>query len=362
MDKQKLEELLHSIVRTGASTLHLVAGQAPCVRLQGNLMRSTEPPLTAQDLQELTRDFLFADHRKELAEGHEVEVLYSSRSGIRFRTTVMEQATGLSLAMRRVPSEVPTLAELGMPDLVGGFTTFRCGLVLVAGFVGSGKTTTVAAMVEKLNQEPNHHIVTIEDPIERLYRPGASLLHQRELGAHVSSYQEGIDDAVRSGASVVVVGSIEDAATLSAVLDACEAGLLVLSTCHGSNIVSGLTGLLARCAPAERGRIRYRLANALKVMLAQTLLQKSHGGGKVPLVEILINNSQVNEALRAEAFQALPGIMQKCRGLGMQTVDLALKSLLSRNQITLDEALYHAVDRDWIGSRPTASAAVPKHS
>ena len=356
MSKTKLEEMLLSVDRSGADALHLVAGVPPCMRMHGNLVRDGAAANTAEDIAEIAREFLFADHRERLARGEEVEVLYTSRLGTRFRTSVHEQENGHSLVFKRLPAAVPKLGELGLPELVAGFTTLRSGIVLVAGFLGSGRSSTLAAMVDRLNHDTSPHIVTIEDPIEFLHEQRHALIVQRELGMHTPSYANGIDDAIRDGAEVLVVGDVPDAATLDAVLRAAEAGLLVMTATNASSVVSGLSGLLSLGNESERERLRARLAKALKVMIAQTLLQRTHSSGRVPLVEVLINNLQVGEAIVGNTLQDLPSIMTKARGLGMQTVDVSLKSLLSRNLISVEEALYHAIDRDWVLARSAARA------
>ena len=356
MGRARLEELLLSVDRAGADALQLVPGAPPCMRIQGNLVRSTDTPSTSEEIGEIARDFLFADHRQKLARGEEVEVLYTSRQGTRFRTSIQDQESGLSLVFRRLPSGVPKLADLGLPDLVGGFTSLRSGIVLVAGFLGSGRSSTLAAMVDRVNQDSASHVVTLENPIEFLHDTVHALIVQRELGVHTPSYVEGIHDAVRAGADVLVVGEIPDSETLDAVLTAAEAGILVIAATNASSVVSGLSNLLALGSEATRPRLRARLSSSLRAMISQTLLQRTHANGRVPLVEVLINNPPVAEAIRGNSLQDIPAIMQKARGLGMQTVDAALKGLLSRTLISTEEALYHATDRDWVTARPAARA------
>ncbi len=351
MDKAALEELLASMLRAGAASLHLIPGRAPCIRVQRRFVQSEHLPVTSRAIEELARDFLFEDHRRRLRERGQVEVLYSSRSGHRFRTTVMRQGDGVNLLMRPVPAQPPQLGKLELPPQLPGFTQFRSGLVLVAGFFGSGKSTTLSALVDKINHESLRHVETIEDPIDFLHPVGSALLHQREVGVHVETAAEGIVQAVRLGADVIMVGDLGDGATLLAILDAVEAGCLVLTSIEASSVVSSLTETLALVPAEDRPRVRARLASALRAVASQTLLQRSHHKGRVPLVEILINNSAVRTAVRAGQLQDLPAIMQRCRGLGMQTTDLALRGLLARHLITQDEALYHAVDRDQVLAR-----------
>jgi twitching motility protein PilT len=351
MGRNKFEELLAAAIRAGADTLQLRAGEVPILRVQGNIVRGSETPTKAEEIDELLRDLLFSDHRARLARGEEVDVIYSSRQGVRFRTIVQCQEKGFALVMRRLPTEAPKLHDLGLPELVNGFAGFRSGIVLVFGFAASGRTSTLAGLVECIHQEAALHIVTIEGRTEFLTGSGHSLIVQREVGMHTQSAAEGIRDAIREGADVVVVGDITDRAAVEAALSAAESGLLVLAAMNGSSIAGGVASLFDMFPGDARRLARARLASVLKVALSQTLLARSHGSGRVPLLEILIANAQVADALRRDALDELPAIMQKARGLGMQTVDAALKGLLAKNQISVDEALYHAVDRDWVLAR-----------
>lgn len=351
MDKILLEELLATMMRAGASSLHLIPGRPPCIRVQRRFVQSQQEPVTSRAIEELSRDFLFEDHRRRLRESGQVEVLYASRQGTRFRTTVMRQGEGCSLLMRPVPAQPPRLEELELPPQTGGFAQLGSGLVVVAGFFGSGKSTTLAALVDRINRETLRHVITLEDPIEFLHPAGSALLHQREVGIHVASFAEGVRQGMRVGADVLMVSDLADAETLEAVLDAVESGCLVLTAMDTSSVVAACTEIPNLVAPEHRARARTRLATALRAVLSQTLVQRAHNKGRVPLVEILINNAAVRGAIRNGNFQELTGIMQRCRGLGAQTSDQALRSLLARHLITQEEALYHATDRDQVSLR-----------
>jgi len=346
MDKAALETLLTGMAKSNATTLHLVAGHKPWVRTATKLVPCSGPELTNESLEELSNEFLFDDHRQQLAIGEEVQVLYSSQTCVRFRTVVMRQAQGLSMVFRRIPHKIPTIADLGLPPLAGSFVEFRSGLVLLTGFWGSGKSWTLAALVDHINQNWQHHIVTIESPIEFIHESAKSMVHQREVGPHVDSFARGVRDACRHDARVIIVSEVSDYETLDACLDAAERGFLVLTTFHATSVVSGLTELMSLCRSEDRPRMRLRLSSVLRVMMSQHLLNKAGDNGRVPLVEILINNQTVGRAIRSGQFRDLPEAMQKGRGLGMQTSDMALRSLLLKDAISQEEALYHAVDRD----------------
>lgn len=361
MDKQNLDELLATMVRAGASSLHLIPGRPPCMRVQRRFLVSEHAPISAGDIEELTRDFLFEDHRVRLQLSGHVEVLFVSRTGQRFRTTVMQQGAGLSMLMRPVAERPARLDELELPQQIGGFTQFRSGLVVITGFFGAGKCTTLAAMVDKINQETTRNVVTLEDPIECLHPPAQALLHQREVGVHVDSFANGIKQAVRVGADVIAVADLDSAATLDAALSAVESGCLVLAAFEASSVV-GACQELPHLMPIEtRPRTRTRLATSLRALAAQTLLPRAHNQGRVALVEILLNNASVRLAIRNGQAQELPDIMARCRGLGMQTTDIALRNLLAKHLITPEEALHHASNRELLQARPSTAPHAGTH-
>ncbi|MGE3173896.1 MAG: type IV pilus twitching motility protein PilT [Planctomycetota bacterium] len=351
MDTKELEQMLGAMTRAGASSLHLIPGHAPCVRVQRKFVQSEHDTVSSVAIDELTRDLLFEDHRARLRRDGQVDVLYVARSGQRFRTTVLQQEQGLALLLRPVPEQPPQLQELQLPPQVGSFVQYRSGLVLITGFFGSGKSTTLAALVDRFNHETARHVVTIEDPIEYLHPQGQALLHQRELGPHVRDYVTGIRQAMRLGAEVVVISELNDGETLNAALDAVESGCLVLAGFDASSVVGACMELPMLVPHEERPRMRVRFAAALRAVTAQTLLPCAHQQGRVPMVEILINNSAVKTAIRQGNYKELPSIMNRCRGLGMQTSDVALRGLLSHHLITPEEAIQHAINRDLVLAR-----------
>lgn len=351
MEREQLEDLLQSMVRANATTMHIMAGSRPCMRIKDRLVRGQQEPLLPGALEDLAADFLVEAHRHQLWRGREVELLFQSKSGERFRTTVMRQADGLSMVFRRIPQSVPSFDQLGLPDVLNGFVGFRSGLVLVSGFVRSGKSTTMAAMVDRLNKETASNVVTIEEPIEYIFEPAASLVHQREVGFHVHSFAEGVRQAVKLSADVVMLGEVQDHETLLEALSAVENGCLVMATMDASSVTGALETLVSRCPPENVDRTLRRLAAALRVLMSQALLSRAHGKGRVPCLEILINNQAVAEAIQTNRFNRLPEIMKRSRGLGMQTIDMGLKALLGKNMITTEEAVYHATDRDYMYAR-----------
>ena len=351
MDRAQLEDLLSSVVRTESTSLHLMPDQAPFVRVGGNLLPSEVEPVSPQVITDLMRDFLFEDHREQLVRGEEVEVLYSTAAGDRFRTIVSRQCRGLNVVFRRMSEEVPSFDTLGLPPVLSGMTSFRRGIVFLSGFYGSGTSTTLASIVDCLNRSGASHIATIEESIEFIHRPRQSLIHQREVGSHVESTAQGVRDAFRSGADVIAVDGLEDYDSLCAIFEAVERGTLVFVTFRASSVV-GAVYELARLAPVdERSMVMFRLAKLMRGITAQSLIDRSHGDGRVPVVEVLIRTRSIAQAIRDGRFNDLQEMIQRGRGLGMQTSDQALRQLLAHNVISVDEAAHHAVDREWVTAR-----------
>lgn len=351
MDTQRLEALLVAMNRLGASALHLLPGRQPALRVQRRFVAGDEQPVQSADIDEVVRDMLFADHRERLArEGH-VEVLYVSRGGRRYRATVADVDGGTSLVLRPLPQGTPRLEALDLPDQVGALARWRSGFVPVAGCFGSGKGTTLAALVGVLNQDPARHVVTIEDAIEFVHENGPALLHQQEVGTHVATAAAGIQQAMAAGADAVVIGELRDGEALEAAITAAESGCLVFAGVEAGSITGALTALCSHVAVAQQPRLRARLARILRAATAQSLVPRSHRAGRVAVVEVLVATGAVRDAIRSGRFDELPAIVARCRGLGMQTADLALRTLLARHQITPDEALLHAGDRDEVLAR-----------
>jgi twitching motility protein PilT len=358
-DRTALDDLLVGLDRSGQAMLYLMAGRRPFIRVQGKTIPSQGPALDAASIEDLTREFLFQDQRDCVAAGQTLQFLYTARNGQRHRATVLSHEDGLCWSFRPVPGTVPTFEELNLPELVSSFVEFESGIVLITGFLGSGKTTTMAAMTDRINRTTQSHIMTVERPIEFVYQPAAGIVHQRQVGIHVDSYARGIQEAVRFGAEVLVVGDLSDHETLLRMLEAAEKGILVLTTYHASSVVASLHGLLALCPVDQRPHVRVRLASALRVVMAQSLVRRAQTTGRVPLLEILINNQSVRQQIRNGNLQELPKLMEKSRGLGMQTVDQALRALVSRKLISVEEALYHASSREAITGQargPVAAA------
>lgn len=351
IDRTRLDDLLSGLVRSRGSALHVTPGHPPWIRLEGRVLPDGDALVTAEDLDDLLREFLFADHYSRLERGEEVEILFTSSDGDRFRTLVMPTRDGISVVFRRVPVRIPTFQEVGLPELLGAFSSLRDGLVLVTGFHGSGKRSTLAALVERVNAERPVHVVTVERQIEYIHTSRRAVVHQREVGTHVQSSAAGIRQACDQGADVVFVNDLDDAETLEAVFDTVERGILVFAGFEASGVVGAIADLPQLVSAERRPIVCRRLAASIRGIVSQTLVRRRHGRGRVPLLEILLRNEAITEAIRDGRHDELPDLMLKGRGLGMQTSDMALRSLLQRHLISAEEAAWHASDRDWVLAR-----------
>lgn len=340
--------------RLSATALHLVPGHAPALRVQRRFVHGDETTVSQADVEEFLRDLLFADHRAELAACGHVEVLYVSRDGRRYRAAVTLTGTEPAVVLHPMPASPPQFAALDLPPQVAALAQAPCGLVVVAGFAGAGKRTTLGAFVDAMNGDPARHVMSIEERITFVHQPGAALLHQREVGKHVDSVASGIREAMAVGADAIVVDRLADLHALMAAIAAADSGCLVFAGVEAGT-VAGALGTLAGMAPADdRPALLAALARSLRACVAQALLRRAHRQGRVPVAEILLCNPAAKAAIRNGDFAALGAIMHKCRGLGMQTTDEALRALLDQHVVTADEALLHAQDREAVlaGVRP----------
>lgn len=352
MDTKRIETLLTAMTRVGASALHLVPGRAPALRVQRRFVVGDEEPVRGECIEEFVRDLLFSDHREQLARIGHVAVLYVAHNGSRHRVTVAAANGCTSVVIRPMPETPPQIDQLELPPQVASFTHCRSGLVLVAGFFGAGKSTTMAAMVEALNQDQGRHVMTIEDAIQFVHQDGHALLVQREVGAHVGSVAEGVREAMAIGVDAVVISELRDLESLEAALAAAESGCLVIGGVEAGSIVGAMSELVHMASFEQRPRLRTRLARVLRGATAQSLLNRTHSAGRVPVVEVLVGNLAVRQAIRRGALHDLPGIMQRCRGLGMQSIDVALRQLLANHLVTPEEASLHANERDDVVATP----------
>ena len=341
-----LDALLRYLRRANGSDLHLASGLTPRVRIRGLL--ETIPGLAVLDagaLLALLREVSDAHHWSVFEKENDVDFAYSLEGAGRFRVNCFQQENGPAAVFRLVPEQVQPLAKLGVPPALERLAHLRGGLVLVTGPTGAGKSTTLAAIIDRINEVSSRHIVTIEDPIEFVHKPKRSVFSQREVGLHGDSFAHALRGALRQDADVIMVGELRDPETISLALLAAEMGCLVFSTLHTNSAAKSIDRLVDAFAAEEQGHIRLMLSEALAAVVAQLLLPTADGVGRVPVNEVLLKTSALPTLIRDNNVPMMMTLMQSNRALGMQTMDDALEALVKAGTVRFDDALRRAVDR-----------------
>jgi twitching motility protein PilT len=350
-----ITELLSFTKQQGASDLHLSAGVPPTLRLNGTLRKLKMASLTKEEMHTMIYDLMSDAQRKKFERDLELDFSVGISGVARFRVNAFRQERGESAAFRIIPSESPTLSLLNMPPVVAECALKEKGLILVTGPTGSGKSTTLAAIVNHINENRNAHIITIEDPIEFLHAPKNCLINQRELGEHTHSFPAALRSALREDPDVILVGEMRDLETTSLALTAAETGHLVLSTLH-TNCASKTADRVIDIFPAEsRDQVKTMFAESILAIIAQTLLPRRDGKGRVAALEIVIANPAIRNLIREGKNFMIPSVIQTSQQLGMQTLDHDLRELLNKGIINREEALRKALDPKSLGDVPDNS-------
>ncbi len=329
--------------RAGASDIHLGVNAAPIWRLHGTLQPiwPDAPRLTSGQTLALAEGFLSNQQKAQLNERGDADFAYANSSG-RYRTSVVRQRLGVDLVFRIVNTNVRTMDELGLPGHLKLLTRYQNGLILITGSVGSGKSTTLAALVEQVNIERREHIITLEDPIEYVLEPKGCHITQREVHTHTRSFAAALRGALREDPDVIMVGEMRDLETISLAITAAETGHLVLGTLHTGNASRTLDRLLDVFPPDQQEQIRIMVSESLRGVISQQLIPRADGKGRVLALEILTNTPAVANVIREARTYMLPGIIQTGKKQGMQLMDDALAELHNRGLIDADETLARA--------------------
>jgi twitching motility protein PilT len=338
-----LDDLLRKTVELEASDLHITVGSPPRIRKSGKLLSVDLPPLTAQEAETLIFSQMKKSIQDELKSGHEVDYSVGIPGLSRFRVNAYYQRGVLASAYRRLPYEVPEIDTLGLPESVVNLTDHRKGLVLVTGATGSGKSTTLAAMVKQIASEVEGHIITIEDPIEYLYQHDSALINQREVGLDTDSFASGLRSALRQDPDVVVVGELRDMESMQAALTIAETGHLVLGTLHTNTASGAITRLVDAFPPNKQDVIRMNLSLTLLAVVTQQLVPNSNGGRSLAC-EVLIATPAVKSVIRENNIHQIDNYILSGAKDGMIRMDDALKHLFQEGQISRDDALHFAIN------------------
>jgi twitching motility protein PilT len=335
-----VDALLERMVALAASDLHVTAGTAPCVRVHGSLepVEGTDP-LTPDDTHQLLYRILSTEQQKNLEVDRQIDMAYSIPGLARFRVNVFFQRGALGAAFRLIPAEIKTLEELGIPATLHELTEKPRGLVLVTGPTGSGKSTTLAALIDEINRKRPEHILTIEDPVEFVHRHKKCIVNQREIGPDATSFANALRAALREDPDVILLGEMRDLETIGTAITAAETGHLVFATLHTQSAPSTVDRIIDAFPAAQQEQIRVQLAATLEGIVTQALLRTADGAGRVAALEILYPDDAVRNLIRQGKVEQIYSVMQTGTSKGMQTMEQSLADLALRRVVTLEAAL-----------------------
>lgn len=346
--EQKIKNLLRIVAQQGASDLHLVIGRYPTIRLDGKLYPLTqEEILSADDTQALSDALMTPENKKKFIQDRQIDFSYNFEGKARFRTNIFFQQENISITMRMISAEVRSLEELGLPTTLYDFTSNTQGLLLITGPVGHGKSTTLSALIDFINHNQDKHIITIEDPIEYVYEQDRCIINQREVGRDTKSFSDGLRSVFREDANVVLIGELRDLETISTAMTAAETGHLILATLHTNDTSQTIDRIVDVFPAHQQNQIRSQLASVLLGVISQRLVSRV-GGGRVPAMEIMINNHAVENLIRENKAYQIDSVIETSLRNGMVSLDKSLADLVQRGLVTMDDAMVHAKNQEYL--------------
>ena len=340
-----ISELLAFNVKNGASDLHLSAGQPPMIRVDGEIRRINVPPMDHKGVHSLVYDIMNDKQRKDYEEFLETDFSFEIPDLARFRVNAYNHQRGAGAVLRTIPSTILSFEQLGCPPIFGEISKNPRGLVLVTGPTGSGKSTTLAAMIDYKNDTEHGHILTIEDPIEFVHPCKKCLVNQREVHRHTLGFNEALRSALREDPDVILVGEMRDPETIRLALTAAETGHLVFGTLHTSSAAKTIDRIIDVFPAAEKEMVRSMLSESLRSVISQTLIKKI-GGGRVAAHEIMIGTPAIRNLIREAKVAQMYSAIQTGQGIGMQTLDQNLAELVQKGLITKQDAAHKAANKD----------------
>ena len=339
----EISELLEKLVKDGGSDLHISSNLPPAIRIDGKLKRMDYPPFSPDDVENLLFPMLSNEQRRRLEQEWELDFSYGIEGLSRFRVNFYKDKGNYAAAFRTITSKVPTFDQLGLPEIVRTTAEKPRGLILVTGPTGSGKSTTLAAMVDYINSTRPEHILTIEDPIEFVHSSKTSIVHQRELGMDTRSFANALKSALREDPDIILVGEMRDHETIALALTAAETGHLVFGTLHTSSASQTVDRIIDVFPEGQQQQIRVQLANSLQAVFSQTLLPKLQPDGtkkgRVMAQEIMLVTPAISNLIREAKAAQIYSTIQMNQGMGMQTLEMALADLYKKKLISLEDAL-----------------------
>ncbi|MEC2071623.1 type IV pilus twitching motility protein PilT [Alkalihalophilus marmarensis] len=334
--KEKLESLLIEAFEMGASDIHLTVGVPPVIRINGELAHHGEAVLKPADTEGMARAILSEHLWKVFQKRGELDFSHGIPKVSRFRINAYFQRSCVCLAIRVVPTKIPTLDDLSMPEVLKEIAQKPQGLVLVTGPTGSGKSTTLAAMINEINEQSNKHIITLEDPIEYLHKHKRSIINQREVGFDTQNFANGLRGCLRQDPDIILVGEMRDLETISIAITAAETGHLVLGTLHTTDAPATIDRVIDVFPPEQQPQVRIQLASVLGAVISQRLFKTADGKGRRAATEILVNNAAVKNLIRNEKIHQIPSVMQTSRASGMHTLEMSIKELVDSGAVDFE--------------------------
>ena len=351
-----ITQLLQFAHQQNASDLHISAGEPPMLRVNGDMKKIKAPPLTSEQTQHMIYDIMNDQQRKGFEETNDLDFSMALGEMARFRVNVFKQQRGVGAVFRKIPTRILSLTELGMPSILAEITRKERGLVLVTGPTGSGKSTTLAGMLDLINDELEGHILTIEDPIEFVHQSKKCLVNQREVGHHTKSFANALRAALREDPDIILVGEMRDLETIQLALTAAETGHLVFGTLHTSSAPKTVDRVIDVFPPNQQAQVRAMFAESIQAVITQTLCKKV-GGGRIAALEILTGTVAVRNLIREGKIHQIPSVMQTQQGSGMQTLEMHLKELFEHNLITREAAIEKSGNPDLLKELEGAAPA-----
>jgi twitching motility protein PilT len=356
----RIDAFLKLGVQQGCSDVHLAVGVPPMLRMHGELLPIKFRDLRGAELEGYVTEILTPAQAERFNAGHDVDFSYVSAEGGRFRVNVFRKDTGIGATFRTIPTTVPSLATMGLPPVIAKLCDYHQGMILVTGATGTGKSTTLAAMIDHLNQTRKLNIITLEDPIEVVHRSKASQVIQRELGTHIPSFAEGVRAAMREDPDVILVGEMRDAETISMAMTAAETGHLVLGTLHTTSAVKTVDRIVDALPVEQREQTKSFLAQSLLAVVTQILVKTPDGRGRRAVCEIMMMTRAIAKLIQTEQTFQIPSLVQTGRDLGMQLLDQALLAAINAREIDPDEAYLYASDKRAFQKFVSDASLLPK--